>query len=179
MSETLPSRPGDPSIGATRSCSRSLAKSALIELRKPMVHPRLARLDRHPSSGKQIVDPLLFLGREGRKIAPKDLPEVDPVGVLKVRDICIHHRDGRGRLSRSRGLFPWARDICGRVRPGPAVLCPSTIFVVGDVVAPSSRTLRNGDVGHEVVMHGTVPIDLTVRCDKDISGPDLDDPLAA
>jgi hypothetical protein len=97
-----------------------------------MVHPRLARLDRYPSSGKQIVDPLLFLGREGRKIAPEDLPEVDPVGVLKVRGICIHPRDGRGRLSwwRGRSLHDQF-ELCSEGRRPTLTQMPLTVAIDG------------------------------------------------
>ncbi len=40
---------------------------------------------------------------------------------------------------------------------------PSTVLVVGDVVAPRGRSLGNGDVRHEMVVGGTVPVFLAVR----------------
>jgi hypothetical protein len=58
-------------------------------------------------------------------------------------------------------------------------LRPSTVLVVGDVVAPGGRTLGDGYVGHEVVLGGTMPVVLTVRGDVDVAGADLDDLLAS
>jgi hypothetical protein len=63
-----------------------------------VVHSWLAALDRHPSARKQIVDALLVLRRERRKIASNDLPQVNPIRVLKVGDVGVHPRDGRRRL---------------------------------------------------------------------------------
>ena len=58
------------------------------------------------------------------------------------------------------------------------VLRPSTVLGVGDVVTPGGRTLGDGDVGHEVVVGGTMPVVLTVRGEVDVAGADLDDLLA-
>lgn len=67
------------------------------------------------------------------------------------------------------------------LKSGSAVvraLRPSTVLVVGDVITPGGRTLGDGDVGHEVVVGGAMPVVLTVRGDVDVAGADLDDLLA-
>jgi hypothetical protein len=73
----------------------------------------------------------------------------------------------------------------GVVGPDPESGCAvvralrlSTVLVVGDVVTPGGRTLGDGDVGHEVVVGGTMPVVLTVWGDVNVAGADLDDLLA-
>jgi hypothetical protein len=53
------------------------------------------------------------------------------------------------------------------------------VFGVGDVVAPGGRTAGDGDVGHEMVVGGAVPVLLTVGGDVDVARPDLDGLFAA
>src|SRR3954469_13948495 len=50
---------------------------------------------------------------------------------------------------------------------------------VGDVIAPGGRAAGDGEVGHEVVVAGAVPVLLRVVGVVDVAGAELDDVVAA
>src|SRR2546426_12273962 len=62
--------------------------------------------------------------------------------------------------------------MCGGLRGRTAV-----VLGVGDVLAPVGVALGHGEVGHEVIGGGAVPVPLGGRVD-DVAGADGDDGLA-
>jgi len=98
---------------------------------------------------------------------------------------CLHPDDRPAtvvQVERPRGLAPARLGASsGRFGLSCSVHCVvralglSSVLGVGDVVAPRGRPLGDGDVRHEVVVSGTVPVFLTVWCDVDVAGADLDD----
>ena len=79
----------------------------------------------------------------------------------------------------SRGDDRVALGSVDRLAVGHRSVRRIAVFGVGDVVPPRGRALGDGDVGHEVLVAGAVPVLLTVRREVDVAGPELDDLLAA
>src|SRR5664280_247422 len=55
----------------------------------------------------------------------------------------------------------------------------SAVLSIGDMVTPGCRTLRDGDVSHEVVVVSSVPVLFAVRRVVDVAWVNLHDVLAA
>jgi hypothetical protein len=70
-------------------------------------------------------------------------------------------------------------DLVRRLPDASMHLFPFAVLGVGDVASPVGGTVGDGDVGHEVLVVGAVPVLLTVGCEVSVAGPELDDALTA
>ena len=65
------------------------------------------------------------------------------------------------------------------VHPGVPSVRAAVILGVGHVWPPVRRTLGDGQMGHEVLGTGTVPVLFAVRGEHDITGTEFDDLLTS